>query len=76
MWARLRRIAISSEHDAVLARSAADREHIKRRAPRLHPMQLRYGDEGTARRRLFQTCRLGQQHLADPDGVLLDIVQA
>lgn len=76
MRARLRRIAISSEHDAVLARSAPDREHIKRRNPRLHPMQLRYGDEGTAWLRLFQACRLGQQHLADPDGVLLDLVQA
>jgi catechol 2,3-dioxygenase-like lactoylglutathione lyase family enzyme len=58
-----------------LEQFAADLEHIKLRNPRLHPMQLGYGPEGETRLRLFQTCQYGQQHLADPDGVLLDVVQ-
>ena len=58
-----------------LEQFAADIEHIKRRNPRLHPMLLGYGEEGEARLRLFQTCRYGQHHLADPDGVLLDLHQ-
>jgi catechol 2,3-dioxygenase-like lactoylglutathione lyase family enzyme len=57
-----------------LEQFAADVEHIKRRNPRMYPLPA-YGDEGEARMRLFQTCRLGQQHLTDPDGVLLDVVQ-
>ena len=58
-----------------LEKFEADLEHIKRRNPRMHPMQLGYGDEGEARLRLFRTCHYGQRQLADPDGVLLDIVQ-
>lgn len=54
----------------------ADLEHLKRRNPRLQPLPLGYGEESEARLRLFQRCHYGQRQLADPDGVLLDVVQA
>jgi predicted enzyme related to lactoylglutathione lyase len=53
----------------------ADLEHIRRRNPRMQPLPLGYGDEGEARLRLFETCGLGHRRLADPDGVLIDVVQ-
>jgi catechol 2,3-dioxygenase-like lactoylglutathione lyase family enzyme len=43
--------------------------------PHLRPRPLG-GSEGEARLKLFATCcPLGQDHLADPDGVLLDIAE-
>src|SRR3954447_19069946 len=54
----------------------ADVEHIKLRNPRPLPMQLGYGPEGESRLRLFQGCHYGERHLADPDGVLIDVVRA
>jgi len=39
----------------------------------LAPSPVGSGPEGGARLKLFQGCRYGQYHLADPDGVLLDV---
>ena len=43
--------------------------------PYLRPMPLSGGDEEEARVQLLRTCRRGQHQLADPEGVLLDVVQ-
>jgi hypothetical protein len=45
------------------------------RSPYLRPMPLSGGDEEEARVQLLRTCRHGQYQLADPEGVLLDVVQ-
>jgi catechol 2,3-dioxygenase-like lactoylglutathione lyase family enzyme len=39
----------------------------------LSPSPLGDGPEGEARLRLFAQCPLGKHHLADPDGVLIDV---
>lgn len=41
--------------------------------PSLAPRRARKADEGEARQRLFSTCPHGMFHLADPDGVLIDV---
>jgi catechol 2,3-dioxygenase-like lactoylglutathione lyase family enzyme len=47
------------------------------RNPRLAPSPVGAGPEGAARLKLFQSsCPLGQYHLADPDGVLIDVSAA
>jgi catechol 2,3-dioxygenase-like lactoylglutathione lyase family enzyme len=43
------------------------------RDPSLAPRRARKADEGEARQRLFSTCPHGTFHLADPDGVLIDV---
>ena len=43
------------------------------RDPSLAPRRARKADEGEARQRLFYTCPHGMFHLADPDGVLIDV---
>jgi hypothetical protein len=43
------------------------------RDPSLAPRRARKADEGEARQRLFSTCPHGMFHLADPDGVLIDV---
>ena len=43
------------------------------RDPSLAPRRARKADEGDARQRLFSTCPQGMLHLADPDGVLIDV---
>jgi catechol 2,3-dioxygenase-like lactoylglutathione lyase family enzyme len=43
---------------------------------RLRPSPVGSGPEGSARLNLFQGCRYGQYHLADPDGVLIDVAEA
>jgi hypothetical protein len=45
------------------------------RSPYLRPMPLSGGDEEEARVQLLRTCHHGQYQLADPEGVLLDVVQ-
>lgn len=39
----------------------------------LAPRRARKAPEGDARQRLFSTCPHGMYHLADPDGVLIDV---
>ncbi len=39
----------------------------------LSPSPVGDGPEGEARLRLFATCPFGKHHLADPDGVLIDV---
>ncbi len=41
--------------------------------PSLAPRRARKAPEGDARQRLFTTCPHGMYHLADPDGVLIDV---
>lgn len=41
--------------------------------PLLAPMPVGVGQEGEARLKLFLTCPYGKYHLADPDGVLIDV---
>jgi catechol 2,3-dioxygenase-like lactoylglutathione lyase family enzyme len=43
--------------------------------PHLRPFPLGAGPEGQARLALFERCPYGAHHLADPDGVLLDIAE-
>jgi catechol 2,3-dioxygenase-like lactoylglutathione lyase family enzyme len=43
--------------------------------PHLRPFPLGAGPEGQARLALFQRCPYGAHHLADPDGVLLDLAE-
>ena len=43
--------------------------------PHLRPFPLGAGPEGQARLALFERCPCGAHHLADPDGVLLDIAE-
>jgi catechol 2,3-dioxygenase-like lactoylglutathione lyase family enzyme len=43
------------------------------REPSLAPRRARKDSEGDARQRLFSTCPHGMFHLADPDGVLIDV---
>src|SRR5882762_5977273 len=43
--------------------------------PHLRPFPLGAGPEGKARLALFARCPCGAHHLADPDGVLLDIAE-
>jgi predicted enzyme related to lactoylglutathione lyase len=43
------------------------------RDPTLAPRRARKDSEGEARQRLFSTCPHGTVHLADPDGVLIDV---
>jgi len=51
----------------------ADVEALAGRNPTLRPGPLGLGPESTIRKGLLATCRLGQQQLADPDGVLIDV---
>lgn len=44
--------------------------------PALAPKPVGAGPEGQARLRLFSKCPYGKYHLADPDGVLIDISDA
>src|SRR5260221_137980 len=48
-------------------------EVLKR--PSTRPFALGAGPEGQARLALFERCPYGAHHLADPDGVLLDIAE-
>jgi catechol 2,3-dioxygenase-like lactoylglutathione lyase family enzyme len=55
---------------------AAFQEDLERIATKNHhiaPSPVGAGPEGAARLELFKRCRYGQFHLADPDGVLLDV---
>lgn len=51
----------------------ADLAKLIARNPALTPKALGCGPEGEARQQLFSACRLGQFHLADLDGVLIDV---
>jgi catechol 2,3-dioxygenase-like lactoylglutathione lyase family enzyme len=44
--------------------------------PHLRPLPVGAGREGAARLKLFAQCPCGAHHLADPDGVLIDIAEA
>jgi predicted enzyme related to lactoylglutathione lyase len=46
------------------------------RNPRLSPSPVGGGPEGAARLKLFEKCPFGKYHLADPDGVLIDVTDA
>src|SRR5438132_1468830 len=43
--------------------------------PHLRPLPVGVGPEGEARLKLFAGCPCGAYHLADPDGVLIDIAE-
>jgi catechol 2,3-dioxygenase-like lactoylglutathione lyase family enzyme len=56
----------------------AVREHAKTvgdNNPHLRPLPVGTGPEGEARLKLFQRCPYGAHHLADVDGVLIDIAE-
>jgi catechol 2,3-dioxygenase-like lactoylglutathione lyase family enzyme len=46
------------------------------RNPVLSPKPVGSGPEGEARLKLFSKCPYGKYHLADPDGVLIDVLDA
>ena len=53
-----------------------DLQELLGRNPRLAPSPVGAGPEGGARLKLFSKCPFGKHHLADPDGVLIDISDA
>ena len=53
----------------------ADVKRIADDNPRLSPSPLGTGKEGAALEKLFErSCSLGQHCLADPDGILIDVM--
>jgi catechol 2,3-dioxygenase-like lactoylglutathione lyase family enzyme len=53
----------------------ADVERIAGDNPRLRPNPVATGKEGAALDRLFErSCAMGQHRLADPDGILIDVM--
>ena len=52
-----------------------DVERLVAESPELTPLGATKDEEGSARSRLLSTCRYGSAHLADPDGVLIDVAQ-
>ncbi|HET8562826.1 MAG TPA: VOC family protein, partial [Candidatus Binatia bacterium] len=50
-----------------------DLDALVERDPSLAPKRARKAPEGEARVRLFSKCPYGTFHLADPDGVLIDV---
>lgn len=57
-----------------LARFKEDVQKVGDGNPLLTPAPLGLGPEGKARLEMFERSSLGSWHIADPDGVLLDIV--
>jgi hypothetical protein len=57
-----------------LAKFKDDVQKVGDGNPLLTPAPLGLGPEGTARLEMFKRTSLGSWHIADPDGVLLDIV--
>jgi catechol 2,3-dioxygenase-like lactoylglutathione lyase family enzyme len=53
----------------------ADLDKMVREHPELAPSPLHGYAEGEVRLKLFEGCRVGSYHLADPDGVLIDITE-
>jgi len=54
----------------------ADVERIAADNPRLTPAPVHTGKEGAALDRLFErSCAMGQHRLADPDGILIDVME-
>jgi catechol 2,3-dioxygenase-like lactoylglutathione lyase family enzyme len=58
-----------------IARFEADLERVICRNPQLEAKPVGRGPEGEARLALLRTCHFGQHQLADPDGVLLDLIE-
>ena len=53
----------------------ADVERIGADNPRLAPTPVHTGKEGAALDKLFErSCGMGQHRLADPDGILIDVM--
>lgn len=50
-------------------------ESLAGRNPHLSPRPVGNGTEGQARLKLFCKCPYGRYHLADPDGVLIDVCE-
>lgn len=50
-----------------------DLQGLMGRNPRLSPSPVGSGPEGEARLKLFSKCPYGKYHMADPDGVLIDV---
>ncbi len=48
-------------------------ERVGENNPHLRGMPVGAGKEGAARLALFRRCGCGTYHLADPDGVLIDV---
>jgi catechol 2,3-dioxygenase-like lactoylglutathione lyase family enzyme len=53
-----------------------DMEFLMGENPLMHGRPLGYGSEGEARLKLFQKCPLGCFHLADIEGVYVDVAEA
>lgn len=60
-------------HVESVAAFQKDLDALIERDPSIAPRRARKADEGDARQRLFSTCPHGMVHLADPDGVLIDV---
>jgi catechol 2,3-dioxygenase-like lactoylglutathione lyase family enzyme len=58
-----------------LAQFQEDLERLMKEQPELTPSPLTGYAEGEVRLKLFQSCKRGQLHLADPDGVLIDVAE-
>jgi predicted enzyme related to lactoylglutathione lyase len=59
-----------------MERFKSDLDEMIERTPALTPAPITNTVEGEVRMRLFESCRYGSLHLADPDGVLLDVTEA
>ena len=60
-------------HVESVAAFQKDLDALIERDPSIAPRRARKADEGDARQRLFSSCPHGKFHLADPDGVLIDV---
>jgi catechol 2,3-dioxygenase-like lactoylglutathione lyase family enzyme len=56
-----------------LAEFEKDVQMLVNKNHHLSPSPVGAGPEGQARLKLFERCRYGERHLADPDGVLIDV---
>ncbi len=52
-----------------------DVEEISANNPLLAPSPVGTGPEGAARLKMFRRTSIGSYHLADPDGVLIDVTE-
>jgi len=63
-------------HQGRISRVQAVKERLQSvgdNNPHLRPFPLGAGPEGQAWLKLFERCPCGVHHLADPDGVLIDL---
>jgi catechol 2,3-dioxygenase-like lactoylglutathione lyase family enzyme len=58
-----------------LERAKQDLDQIALRCPAAAPRKIDVGRDGAIRLKNLQACRIGSHQSADPDGILLDLVE-